>query len=187
MNGRSLLERRLIALALLIAALAGIYFALVAPVLRGFADRAEQREQLADDLLRGRQLIASRDLWRGRALRKRADADRFAVIAPNPSAAVQLATDRISAAIQTPGGVLTSLREQPAAPGQARLRVDGRLTLTQLVASLKLLEGQKPYVVIEGLSIATDPTAAAGQASPMEVRIDLAVPYSVTSGLVTSG
>jgi hypothetical protein len=182
MNDRSLLERRLIALGLLIAALAVVWFGLVRPIAQGFAARAAEREQLADDLARGRQLVASRDLWRGRWMRQRADVDRFAVIAPNASAAAQSSMDRISAAIQTPGGVLGSLREQPPGFGEARIRAEGRLTLTQLVASLKLLEGQKPYVVIEGLSIATDPTAAAGQASPMEVRIDLAVPYLVTSG-----
>jgi len=182
MSGRSVLERRLIALGLLVAALAVVWFGVVRPIVLGFADRAAEREQLADDLARGRQLVASREIWRDQSLRQRGDADRFAVIAPNASAAAQLSMDRISAAIQTPGGALGSLREQPPGPGEARLRVEGRLTLTQLVASLKLLEGQKPYVIIEGLSIAADPTAAAGQASPMEVRIDLAVPYLVTSG-----
>ena len=182
MSGRSLLERRLIALGLLAAALATLWFGLVQPVARGFAERTVEREQLAEDLSRGRQLVASRDFWLEQALRQRGEADRFAVIAPNASAAAQVSMDRIGAAIQTPGGALSSVREQPAGPGEARLRVEGRLTLTQLVASLKLLEGQKPYVVIEGLSIATDPTAAAGQPSPMDVRIDLAVPYLVTSG-----
>lgn len=182
MSARSQLERRLIALGLLVAALAVVWFALIRPIAQGFAERAAEREQLADDLARGRQLIASRAIWRDQWLSQRRDMSRFAVIAPNASAAAQLSMDRISAAIQTPGGALGSLREEPPGPGEARLRAEGRLTLTQLVASLKLLEGQKPYVVIEGLSIAADPTAAAGQASPMEVRIDLAVPYLVTSG-----
>jgi general secretion pathway protein M len=181
MNGRSLFERRLIALGLLALLLAALWLVVIAPIARGFAERAVQREQLTDDLLRGRRLIASGGLWRDLALRQRGEADRFAVVAPNASAAAQQATDRISAAIQTPGGVLISLREQPAAPGEARLKVEGRLTLTQLVASLKLIEGQKPFVIIEGLSVAADPTAASGQLSPMDVRIDLAVPYLVAS------
>jgi len=182
MSGRSLLERRLIAIGLLIAALAALWFGVVAPIARGFAERAADREQLADDLARGRRLIGERGYWQGQALRQRGDADRFAVIAPNADTAAQLSMDRISAAIQTPGGVLKTLRQQPAGPGEARLRVEAQVSLTQLVASLKLLEGQKPFVVIEGLSIAADPTAAAGQLSPLDVRIDLAVPYLVTSG-----
>ena len=127
-------------------------------------------------------MIAQRDFWRAQAERQRLESPRFAVTASNAGAAAAQAMDRISAAVQTPGGVLGSLREQPSAPGEARLRLEARLTLTQLVASLKLLEGQKPFVVIEGLSIAADPTAAAGQLSPLDVRIDLAVPYLVTSG-----
>lgn len=182
MSGLSPLSRRAIALGLLVVALAVVWFGVVAPIVQGFADRAAQREQLADDLARGRRLIATRGLWQDRALRQRGEAAQFAVFAPNASVAAQQSMDRIGAAIQRPGGVLASLREQPAAPGEARLRVEARLTLTQLVASLRLLEGQKPFVIIEGLSVATDPTAAAGQSSPMEVRIDLAVPYLVTSG-----
>jgi type II secretion system (T2SS) protein M len=182
MNLQTLLIRRTIALGLLLLVVAIAWFGVIAPIVHGFADRAAQREQLADDLARGRRLIDGRSRWQAQLAAQRAQAAQFAVFAPSASSAAQLSTDRISAAIQTPGGMLSSLREQPALPGEARLRVEARLTLTQLVASLRLLEGQKPFVIIEGLSIATDPAAAAGQPSPMEVRIDLAVPYLVTSG-----
>ena len=182
MNDRSPLERRLIALGLLALAVALLGFGVIAPIAGGFAARAEQRDQLTDELIRGRRLLAERGFWRAQALRQRADGERFAVGAPSASAAAELVSDRISAAVQTPGGALSSLREQPPSPGEARLRLDAKLTLTQLVATLKLLEGQKPYIIIEGLSIAADPTATAGQLPPMDVRIDLAVPYLVTSG-----
>jgi hypothetical protein len=182
MNGRSLLERRVIALGLLVLLLALVGFGVAMPIAAGFADRASQRVQLTDDLQRGRTLIAQRDLWRLQAQRQAADAAQFAVAAPNASAAVTAVTDRISAAIQSPGGALTSLREQPPVPGEARIRVEGRLTLTQLVASLKVLEGQRPFLIVDGLSIAADPTAAAGQLTPMDVRIDLSVPYQVVVG-----
>jgi hypothetical protein len=182
MNGRSPLERRLIALGLLALALAVLLFGLILPIARGFSARAEARERVAEDLIRGRRLIAQRDMWVARLRRQRADAALYALIAPGASAAAQQATDRISAAIQTSGGALVALREQPPGPGEARLRVEARLTLTQLVASLKLVEGLKPFVVVENLAIAADPSAAAGQVPPMDVRIDLAVPYLVTSG-----
>jgi general secretion pathway protein M len=181
-NDRSPLERRLIALALLVLAAAVIGFGVIAPLAGGFAARADQRERLTDDLIRGRRLLAERGFWRAEALRQRADADRFDVIAPSASAAAQLVGDRISAAVQTPGGVLSSLREQPSGSGEARLRLEARLTLTQLVATLTLLQGQRPYLIIEGLSIAADPRSTAGQSSPMDVRIDLGVPYRVTVG-----
>jgi hypothetical protein len=182
MTLESSLIRRVIALGLLALVLAVAWFGVAAPIAQGFADRAARREQLAEDLSYGRQLVAARPLWRALRARQRGDVAAYAVVAPNASEAAQLSMDRIAGAIQQPGGLLTSLREQPAAPGEARLRVEARLTLTQLVASLRLLEGQKPFVIIEGMSIATDPEASAGQSSPMEVRIDLAVPYLVTAG-----
>jgi hypothetical protein len=182
MNARSLFERRLIALGLLVLALTLAVFGVALPIAHGFADRADERARIADDLARGRQLIAARDYWLNEAQRQRADMGRFAVIAPDTSSAVQQVSDRLAAAIQTPGGALRSVREQPATPGEAQVRIEAQLTLTQLVASLKLIEGLKPFVVIETLSIAADPTAAAGRVPPMDVRIDLAVPYQVASG-----
>jgi hypothetical protein len=182
MTLESRLLRRLVALGLLVLVLAAAWLAVVAPIAQGFADRAARREQLAEDLFYGRKLVAARPLWRAVRARQHAEADSFAVAAPTASDAAQQSMDRITGAIQRPGGVLTSLREQPATPGEARLRVEARLTLTQLIASLRLLEGQKPFVIIEGMSVATDPEASAGQPSPMEVRIDLAVPYLVTPG-----
>lgn len=182
MNGRSQLERRLIALSLLAGVVALLLFGLILPLAHGFTARAEAREQAAEDLIRGRRLVAQRDIWVARLQRQRADAGQYAIVAANASAAAQQTTERISAAVQAPGGALLALREQPPGPGEARLRVEARLTLTQLVASLKLIEGLKPFVVIENLAVAADPTAAAGQVPPMDVRIDLAVPYQVTSG-----
>ena len=181
MNGRSPLERRLIALGLLALAAALVVFALVLPVAAGFADRGAQREQLSDDLARGKRLVGERAYWRDRLRRQRAEGAAFAVSAPNASAAAQAAIERIGAAVQAPGGQLKSLREQTPGPGEARLRLEAELSLTQLVASLKLLQGLKPYVVIENLSVAVDPTVAAGKVPPMDVRIDLAVPYLVAS------
>ncbi|THD60624.1 type II secretion system protein GspM [Phenylobacterium sp.] len=174
--------RRLIALGLLALVLALAWFGVAAPIAQGFADRAARREQLAEDLSYGRRLVAARPVWRALRTRQHGDAGAFAVIAPTAAEAAQLSMDRITDAVQRPGGLLASLREQPAAPGEARLRVEARLTLTQLVASLRLLEGQKPFVIIEGVSVATDPEASAGQSSPMEVRIDLAIPYLATAG-----
>lgn len=181
MNEASPFIRRAIALGLLVLLAGLVGLGVIWPIAQGFSDRAAQRAQLAEDLAYGRELVAAHGQWRALLARQRTDAADFAVAAPNASAAAQLSMDRISSAIQRPGGVLSSLREQPAGPGEARLRVEARLTLTQLVASLRLLEGQKPFVIIESLSVATDPAASAGQLSPMEVRIDLGVPYLVTS------
>jgi hypothetical protein len=180
-NEASPFIRRVVALGLLVLVVAIVGFGVVWPIAQGFADRAAQRTQLTEDLAYGRELVASRAQWRAALMRQRTGAGDFAVAAATPSAAAQAAMDRIGAAIQRPGGVLSSLREQPAGPGEARLRVEARLTLTQLVASLRLLEGEKPFVIIEGLSVATDPAASAGQLSPMEVRIDLGVPYLVSA------
>jgi general secretion pathway protein M len=177
----SLLIRRLVAVALLILVVGVVSLGLVSPIVAGFADRAAERTQLGDELARDRALIAQRDLWRVALGRQREEAGAYSVLAPDAGSAARMSMDRVTTAIQTPGGVLTSLREQPSSPGEAKLRVEAHLTLTQLAASLRLLEGQKPFVIIEALTVAADPATTTGQSSPLEVRIDLAVPYLVTS------
>ena len=174
-------ERRLLALGILVAVLVLPYLLIAAPLAQGFADRAAQKDALSDQLDRNQRLVASASFWRAQVRRQAGDQANYALIVPNAGAAGQMAIARVQAAVQAGGGKVRAVREQPGPAGEVRLRVELELGLTQLVSTLKLLEDQKPCIVMQGLSIAAD-QAAAGRLSPMEVRIDLAVPYVVSPG-----
>ncbi len=88
-----------------------------------------------------------------------------------------MAKQSIADVVSGQGGQVKAVREEPSPQGAVRVRADLELTLTQLVASLSVLDNQKPYLVIEQLSVAADQAAAAGRLAPMEVSLDVAVPY----------
>jgi general secretion pathway protein M len=175
-------ERRLVAIALLVAAIVVFYLGLAAPLWRGFADRGVERERLLDEISVSGHLIDQAEFWRAQAARQKTDADAFAMAAPTREAAVEAATQRIDGAVVSQGAVVKTIREQTGGAGLIRVRVDLEASLTAFVASLKLLENQKPYVLVEKLSISADQAATAGRLSPMEISIDLAVPYRVVAG-----
>lgn len=175
-------ERRLVAIALLLAALVLPYLLIVAPIVDGFSARAAERAQMAQQLEHDRRMLGSVGVWRARAQAQRLDRASYALAATSPAAASEAAIQRVSASLQAVGGKVRSVREQPGSAGQVHVRAEAQLSLTQLAAVLKVVGNQKPCIVVEGLSIAADQAAAAGRLSPMDVRIDLAVPYVVTSG-----
>lgn len=182
MSGLSLRERRLIALLLLVLALAAAWFAVVGPIVDGFAARSAEREQLTEERSRGQRLIEALGSWRALAARQRATSADFAMRAPTEDAALDLAKQRLLSVVLAQGGVIKSIHEQPGEPGEVRLRAELQLSLTQLTSSLRLIENQKPYVIIEKLSIASDQSAVSGRLSPMDVSIDLGFPYTVAPG-----
>ena len=182
MDARTPRERRLVAIALLLAAIALAWVGLVRPLADGFAHRAAERAQLLDEQARARRLIAGLPAWRARAARQRASADAFSLAAASADAAGELARQRLAEAVTSQGGVVRAIREEPAGPGDVRVRADLEVSLTQLVAALNVIDNQRPYVIIEQLSIAADQAAAAGRLSPMEVSLAVAVPYVPPAG-----
>jgi hypothetical protein len=179
MNDLSSRERRLIALLLLVLAIAAAWFTIAEPIVDGFAARAAEREQLAEEQVRGQRLIGTLRFWRSQAARQHATSAAFAMRAQNADAASELAKQRLLSVVLAQGGVVKTIHEQPGAPGEVRLRAELQLTLTQLTSSLRLIEDQKPYVIIEKLSIASDQAAVSGRLSPMDVSIDLGFPFTI--------
>lgn len=167
-------ERRFVAVGILIALMLLGVFGVFVPIADGFSDRADAREQLADDLERGDRLLASRAFWLAAAARQRTDRNRYAIIAPNAGAASELATERATAVIHSTGGEVRTVGERPPTSDTIRLRIDARLSLTQLVAALRIFTSGTFTPVVEAVSIDAGQGSGAGRLAPMEVRIDLA-------------
>lgn len=177
MNSLSVRERRLTALAILVLLIALGWFVLVWPVVDGFAARADDRERRLDDLSRGQRMIGSHRFWRAEAARQRATSRAFEMRAPSAEMAADMARQRLVNAVLAQGGTVRIVREQPGAGGAVRLHAELQLTLTQLTSSLTVVENQKPYAIIEKLSISGNQAAVAGRLSPLDVSIDLGFPY----------
>lgn len=181
MRPTSARERRLVAILLLVAAIALPWFAIVAPILDGFATRAERRDQLALRYAHNLRIIASIP-----RLRRYAEAQRAAVRAARieardaESGRLWLAA-RVQQAIEQAGGTFREGADGEGRGGWAKVRVAARMTTPQLVAALGRLQNDPPWIVIDSLSVTANDALATGQSSDMDVEIEASVPFSPTA------
>jgi general secretion pathway protein M len=171
-------ERRLVAVGLLLAAVALVYLVVIGPLVGGFLDRAAQRRELIADYQRDQRMIASIPVWRRAAEAQRASGARYGLVAPSEQMAVEALKDRMTRLAVDEGFQITAMQDlQADAPtGEARVRADLQLSLTQLNESLRRLETEGPYVV-EYLSVSADRALATGRSSRLVVRLEVGAPW----------
>jgi hypothetical protein len=170
-------ERRLVAVAILLALLALLVRGIIVPIVAGFDRRSQAREQLELDYARNARIIASAGRITRIAERQKAELRAFILSAPTAAAAADTLQQRIEADIETVGGEFRSAEARPLADEQLRMRVDARLTLAQVTQVLAALQNRSPYVAIDGLTIAADSALVSSDAGPLDVRFDVTVPF----------
>jgi hypothetical protein len=178
MTGLSAREQRLIALLILLLLVAGIWQLLLAPVISGFTARSAERAQLAATIERNERLIASVPQLRRRIERQRPDRERFALAAPSRDAAADLLRQRLQRSFEATGASPSALGDSDAADRWVGASVEGPVTLDQLVRLLTDLQNQPPYLVVTGLTVVADRAFQSGKLDVMDVKIDVAIPYS---------
>ncbi len=165
-------ERRLLAGGLLLAALMLAWLLVIAPILGGFADRAEQRDELALRYALDDRAIGQLPSLRRAAERQRRDRARFAIAAPDPAAAAERLKERLSATVIAAGGEVRIVEDLPRAGNVVRARLDARLDPLQLATVLTRLSADPPLLTIDTLNVATDAQAVVTRAGPMNVRLE---------------
>ena len=181
MNGLALRERRLIAVALLLALVAVAWLGIVRPVMDGFADRADRRASALDDYTRNARVIRSYRRLRMEALAQARDAIAFEIVAPSPAAATELARDRLGRDLAASGASVHAVRQQPSGPATVRLSADFQISLAGLNTLFRRVHDQAPSGIVDSLSVAADSVAANGAAvrpSLLEVRLDVSFAYA---------
>ncbi len=171
-------ERRLVAVGLLVAAVALVYFVVISPLVGGFLDRNAERHRLIDDFKRDQRIMASIPMYRQAAEAQRRTMARFMLFAPSEQLAVEALKERMARLAVDEGFQITAMQdlEADAPTGEARVRADMQLTLTQLNESLRRLETEGPYVV-EYLSVSADRALATGRSSRLVVRLEVGAPW----------
>jgi hypothetical protein len=174
-------ERRLVAIALLLAAIALAWFLIVGPYVGGFFDRAAQRRDLMAGYQRNQRIMASIPVWRRLAETQRNTAQRFAIPAQSEQLAVEALKERLARLAAEEGFQITAMQDLDAdtPTGEAKVRADVQLSLTQLHESLRRLETEGPYVV-EYLSVSADRALATGRSSRLAVRLEISTPWRST-------
>lgn len=172
-------ERKLVAVGLLMAAIAVVWLGIVSPLIGGFFDRADQRKALLQTYVRDRRVLAGIPAWRAQADEQRRSAARFAVLASSQAQATELLKERLTRLAADEGGVVKAVQDTQidAAAPAVRVRADLQLTLSQLYESLKRLETEEPYVVVEYLSVDAVHASETAGAAPLDVRMEVSADW----------
>ncbi len=177
MNRMSLRERRLVAVALLVALLALLLYAIVLPIVDGFTERAQARTALIETYARDERAVTQIASTRRAAETQRRDAGRFRLEGANATLAADRLKERIAAAVVASGGDLHGIEDIAAASGAIRVRADAKLTTGQMTALIVGLQRGEPLLVVEDLSVTATQAFQTGRSGPMDIRLEISGSY----------
>lgn len=170
-------ERRLVAIGLLILLGALAWLLAMAPLLDGFSARAEERATLRNAYARNIRLINSIPAMRRRAERQRGTTAQFVIGGANVTLARAALREQLQRDFAAAGGQVTALQDAPAAPGEVRAWINGRMTLPQLQQMLVRVNDTPPYLVTETLRISADRSLETGRLDLLDVRLETSIPH----------
>lgn len=172
-------ERRLLAVAILIALLATVFGGVAIPVYAGFQARAQERARLHETYARQARAIAALDELTRRAGAQKSEAGRYSIVADSTSGAAEQLKGMLADGVSAVGGELSAVQEADAPTGWTRASVDARLTYPQLLGLLERLQNTSPYLVVDALSVNADPGLRSGPSDLMEVRVEASALHSL--------
>ncbi len=170
-------ERRLVAIAILLAIVALAWLAILLPLIDGFTARAQQREELRTLATRNQRIAAELPRWRSAAARQRADMAQFAIRAANAEIAGEELRDRIVRTAESHQAVIQTAQDAPAPSGWVGVRVDAKARLDQLLPLIAQLENERPLIVVTSATLSADEAFRTGRLEAMDVRLEVAAPF----------
>lgn len=169
-------ERRLVAVLILVAAIAAVYFLVVAPIAAGFSARADQRERLVLRYLHNVRMIATIPRLRRQAEMQGAAVRVFAIDVRDAETGREWLKERLRRAITESGGDYRNGQDAEGRPGWVSARASAVLTSAQLAAVLARLQNQPPWLVVESVTVTVQDSPVAGTASAMDVELETSIP-----------
>lgn len=176
MKAMSARERKLVAVAILLAVVALAWLGVIAPLASGFSERAERREELRARYAANERLISRIPRLRRAAEQIEARRAAFGIAAADAVQASDHLRERMEAALSASGGELRGSEVIEAEDGWARARVSGSVSNDQMVAWLSALTVSAPYLSIESLTIGADRAANSNELDRMDVQVEATIP-----------
>jgi hypothetical protein len=170
-------EAKLVAVAILLAAVGLAWLGVVQPIVAGFADRAAQREQLlARQVANDRMIAAIPRLRRAAQDHQRALAAFTLPASDAPTATGQLRA-ALQAALMAAGGTFRGAEDLlPPPAGRVACRLSARLSPDQLGRFLALAQNHRPALLITALTINAEDALVTGRATSLDVQLDASAP-----------
>lgn len=175
-------ERRLVAVGVLAGLIAFGWLAVVGPVLGGFQARDAQRQAALDRHARNQRLLDGQGFVRAAAAEQRRSGRAFRITAPSQATAVEALKQRLATSLSQDGGAVAAVEEVRAdvPSGWISVRADATMTLPQLNASLRRIENETPYVVVDYASISAEQSIRTGRPGPLAVRLQISARHAAS-------
>jgi general secretion pathway protein M len=173
-------ERRLVAVGVLAGLVCLGWLTVAGPIVGGFQARDERRQAALDRHERNQRLLAGLPVMRAALAEQRRSSRAFQITAPSQAAAVEALKQRLVASLGQEGGLVSAAEEVRAdvPAGWVSARADATMTLTQLNASLRRIENETPYVVVDYASINAEQSIRTGQPGPLAVRLQISARHA---------
>ncbi len=171
-------ERKLLAVGILVLVVVLAYLAIVAPIVRGFAERRDERETQLLRYQRNERLIASVPRLRRVVEQQAPQRRRFVLEASDQAEARDYLQERLRSVL---AGVGTDLANAEAVEGeQGAVAISGtaRMSYPQLLHLMQKIQNDEPFVLLDGITVVANQALASGQLDTMDVKIDISIPYS---------
>ena len=174
-------ERRLLAILILLAVVALLYFIAVQPIMRGFSARSAQRVITTLHYQRNERVIASIPKLRRALEAQEPERRKFVLAVRDQSSAQDYLQERLRTVLAATGSDLSGAETIETLAGYAATSGSARLSYPQLLHTVQRLQEDQPYVLLDGITIVANQALVSGQLDTMDVKIDLSIPFSPAS------
>jgi general secretion pathway protein M len=171
-------ESRLVAVLILVVLVALVLLVIVGPIVSGFEERAQRRDQLADQFLANERRIATLGNLQMRAETEQGQMRDLFISAPDPDEAGETLREQIEAAAQAAGATIKATEAIPGTEeGWARAALEAQVSHAQLAALLTRLNQIKPGVVVDTLTVTAEDALTNLKSDTINVRLEASAPF----------
>ena len=170
-------ESRLIALLILIATIALVYFVLAVPVISSFSASAEKRKELALHYAANKRIIDSIPRLRVTAQEHNRMASDYILTAADAGNAGEILRQRLQTAVLAIGGEFRGAEDIAAPPHAAATRFTARMSWPQLLSLLASLQNSRPFLTLSSLTVSANDALVTGRATTLDVQLEASIPF----------
>lgn len=178
MRKLSVRESRLVAVLILVAAVALVALVVIGPIVDGFRDRAQKREQLGQQFLINERRIASLNVLQREAVRQDDAIRGMFLSAPDADEAGEALREQIEGVAQAAKvNIKATEAMQGAEDDWVRAALEVQVTDAQLIDLLARINTIKPGVVVDSVAVTAADALTNLESDTLDVRIEASAPF----------
>jgi general secretion pathway protein M len=174
-------ESRMLAILIVAVMVALVWFAIIAPIVGGFLDRAERRRALLATYARDERTLAQVASIGRAAQAQRTRAGLFRFTAADAPAAAAILAERLANEVARTGGEIRGVEDLAAPPGAVHARLQAGMTFAQAVALISHLQNASPLLLVDETDLGAHDAADDPRPGLLDIRIEVSAYFSPTA------